>query len=160
MKLITPSFEIWEQEPGLEGIYKAIERAGRICYKSSDKITEDSAKPFVDRLINSGHTSVLEHGTIYLAMPMETIMPIEANGWGKYTKNSYSRGFRVCSINGEKRVAVTTNYRTIIENGWLDDLKYLCEPTEYHARRACVHFICDRGVSHEFVRHKIMLCVA
>lgn len=71
MRLIKPSYEIWEQEPGLEGIYKAIERAGRICYKSSDKITEDSAKPFVDRLINSGHTSVLEQGTVYLRIPIE-----------------------------------------------------------------------------------------
>ena len=42
---------------------------------------------------------------------------------------------------------------------WLDDLKYLCEPTEYHKKRVCVRFICDRGVSHEFVRHKL-LCAA
>ena len=34
MRLIKPSFEIIEQEPGLEGIYKAIELAGRNCYKS------------------------------------------------------------------------------------------------------------------------------
>lgn len=37
MKLIKPSFEIWEQPSGLEGVYKQIERAGRICYKSEDK---------------------------------------------------------------------------------------------------------------------------
>ena len=71
MKLIKASFSIWEQESGLEGIYKAIERAGRICYKSSDKITEDSAKPFVNRLIKSGHGAMLEHGTVYLRIPIE-----------------------------------------------------------------------------------------
>ena len=57
-----------------------------------------------------------------------------------------------------KYAYVTLNYRHIVENNWLEDLKYLCEPTEFHERRATVHFVCDRGVSHEFVRHK--LCVA
>lgn len=156
MKLIKPSFEIWEQPSGLEGVYKQIERVGRVCYKSEDKITEDSAKPFVDRMIKSGHGAMLEHGTVYLAMPMETILPIEANGWGKYTKNPYSKGFRVCEVDGQRRVAVATNLRVLVENNWLDDLKYICEPTEYHERRVTVHFVCDRGVSHEFVRHRVM----
>jgi thymidylate synthase (FAD) len=155
MKLIKPSYEIWQQPCGLEGVYKQIERAGRVCYKSEDKITEDSAKPFVDRMIKSGHDAILEHGTVYLAMPMETILPIVANGWGKYTKNPYSKGFRVCEVDGQRRVAVTTNLRVLIENGWLDDLQYICEPTEYHERRVTVHFVCDRGVSHEFVRHRV-----
>ena len=51
MKLIKPSFTIIEQGPGIEGIYKQIEMAGRTCYKSEDKITETSAKEFVDRMI-------------------------------------------------------------------------------------------------------------
>lgn len=155
MKLIKPSYEIWQQPCGLEGVYKQIERAGRVCYKSEDKITENSAKSFVDRMIKSGHGAMLEHGTVYLAMPMETILPIEANGWGKYTKNPYSKGFKVCEVDGQKRVAVTTNLRVLVENGWLDDLQYICEPTEYHERRVTVHFVCDRGVSHEFVRHRV-----
>lgn len=67
MRLIKPYSEIWEQLAGPEGVYKQIERAGRVCYKSEDKITEDSAKPFVDnRLIKSGHYAMLEHGTVYL----------------------------------------------------------------------------------------------
>lgn len=156
MKLVKSGFDIWQQPAGLEGIYKQIERAGRVCYKSEDKITEDSAKPFVDRMIKSGHGAMLEHGTVYLAMPMEMMLPIQANGWGKYTRNPYSKGFKVCEVNGQKRVAVTTNLRVLVENDWLDDLKYLCEPTEYHERRATVHFVCDRGVSHEFVRHRTM----
>ena len=71
MKLIKPSFLIKEQEPGLLGIYRQIEYAGRICYKSSDKITEDSATSFVDRMIKSGHGAMLEHGTVYLRIPIE-----------------------------------------------------------------------------------------
>lgn len=155
MKLIKPSFTILHQAPGLEGVYKQIELAGRTCYKSEDKITPDSAKAFVERMINSGHGAMLEHGTVYLGMPIETIIPIEANGWGKYESNKYSKGGIVCSINGEKRVAVTTNLRVLVENGWLDDLQYICEPTEYHEKRITVRFICDRGVSHEFVRHRV-----
>lgn len=155
MKLIKPSFTILHQAPGLEGVYKQIELAGRTCYKSEDKITPDSAKAFVERMINSGHGAMLEHGTVYLGMPIETIIPIEANGWGKYESNKYSKGGVVCSINGEKRVAITTNLRVLVENGWLDDLQYICEPTEYHEKRVCVKFICDRGVSHEFVRHRV-----
>lgn len=155
MKLIKPSFTILHQAPGLEGVYKQIELAGRTCYKSEDKITPDSAKAFVDRMIASGHGAMLEHGTVYLGMPIETIIPIEANGWGKYESNKYSKGGVVCSINGEKRVAITTNLRVLVENGWLDDLQYICEPTEYHEKRVCVKFICDRGVSHEFVRHRV-----
>ena len=71
MKLIKPSFEIIEQQPGLEGIYKQIEQAGRTCYKSEDKITEDSAKGFVDRMVKSGHGAMLEHGTVYLRIPID-----------------------------------------------------------------------------------------
>lgn len=155
MKLIKPSFTILHQAPGLEGVYKQIELAGRTCYKSEDKITQNSAKAFVERMINSGHGAMLEHDTVYLGMPIETIIPIEANGWGKYESNKYSKGGVVCSINGEKRVAITTNLRVLVENGWLDDLQYICEPTKYHEKRITVRFICDRGVSHEFVRHRV-----
>ena len=42
-----------------------------------------------------------------------------------------------------------------MENDWLDDLQYICEPTEYHERRVTVRFTTDRGVSHEFVRHRV-----
>ena len=155
MKLIKPSFSIWEQEPGLEGIYKAIERAGRVCYKSEDKITEGSAKPFVDRMVKSGHGAMLEHGTVYLAMPVETLLPIEANSWGKYTNNPYSRGFKVCEVDGQRRVAVTTNYRVLVEHNWLDDLKYLCKPTEFHEKRITVKFILSRSIAQEYTRHRV-----
>ena len=49
----------------------------------------------------------------------------------------------------DKYAYVTMNYRHIVENGWLDDLQYICEPTEFHAKRITVHFVCDRGVSHK-----------
>lgn len=154
MRLIDPSVEYLPQASGLEGIYKQIELVGRTCYKSQDKITKDSAKPFVNRMINSKHYAMLEHGTVYLAMPMETMFPITANDWGKYTKSPYSKGFKICEVNGEQKVAVTTNLRVLVENNWLDDLQYLCEPTEYHDRRITLKFITNIGVSREANRHK------
>lgn len=156
MKLIKPSFEVWHQPSSLEGIYKHIEHVGRVCYKSEDKITEDSAKPFVDRMIKSGHGAMLEHGTIYLAIPMTTYAPEAVN---TYLYNSYSKvnrcdDFIFTDKYGDKVAAwcVTTNYRVLVENDCLEDLEFLCEPTKYHEKRITVKFTCDRGVSHkEFV---------
>ena len=160
MKLIKPSFLIKEQEPGLLGIYRQIEYSGRICYKSLDKITENSAKKFVDRMIKSGHGAVLEHGTVYLRYDFKAEGDSNSTAywlWSKYNKNKYSESVQAQPIPGVPNgfVAITTNYRVLVENDWLDDLKYLCEPTEYHKKRVCVRFICDRGVSHEYVRHRV-----
>lgn len=154
MKLIESKAELIQQPSGLEGVYKQIELCGRTCYKSEDKITEDSAKGFVDRMIKSNHTAMLEHGTVYLAMPVETILPSSASCWGKYL-GKYSKGGIICTVNGKQRVAITTNLRVLVEHGWLDDLKYICEPTEYHEKRYTLKLTTDRGVSHELVRHRV-----
>lgn len=160
MKLIKPSFEIREQPSGLEGVYKQIEGAGRVCYKSEDKIVEGTAKAFVDRMIKSGHGAMLEHGTVYLKVfnVIENSELID-----KYKSNKYSvvkEGTEVYNCHGDilygSCKCITTNYRVLVENGWLDDLKYICKPTEFHEKRITVHFVCDRGVSHEFVRHRVM----
>lgn len=159
MKLIKPKAELLIQKNGLNELYKHIEKCSRVCYKSEDKITEDSAKPFVDRMINSNHLAMLEHGTVYL----------KDESWigstlTKYAHNKYSR-YKNVHLESEKveegytdhkrGYYVTTNLRVLVENGWLDDLKYICEPTEYHERRYTVRFTCDRGISHELVRHRV-----
>ena len=156
MRLIKPSVEIWDQEEGLNGVYKSIERAERICYKSSDKITEDSAEPFVDRMIKSLHHSMLEQGTVYLTIPREDInYHIYLS---KYRDNPYSE-YRVAqTLEGIPvgSLYISTNYRVIIEHDWTDDLKYLCKPTKFHEKRISVHFTCDRGIWNEFIRHKTL----
>lgn len=168
MKLIKPSFEIIEQKPRdivipadmeigprmwkdelINSVYRQIEIAGRTCYKSEDKITETSAKEFVDRMVKSGHTAMLEHGTVYLMIDCSGRLLDVAN---KYVNNKYSEwtlhpdGVHYC---------ITTNYRVLLQNGWLEDLQYLCEPTEYHVKRVTVRFICDMGVAREFCRHRL-----
>lgn len=63
MKIINASYHIETSIDGAE-ILKRIEKAGRTCYKSEDRITEESAKVFVRMLIERGHESVLEHASI------------------------------------------------------------------------------------------------
>lgn len=157
MKLIKPSFQIIPQED----LFKHIELCGRVCYKSEDKITDDSAERFVNGLIKSGHTSVLEHGTVYLSAMVDTTNNnrdekfIRFLGFSdKYREDFHSYSYMRHMSKTESCVFVTTNYRVLIENGWLDDLIYQCEPTVYHKKRTTVKFICDRGVSHEIVRHR------
>ena len=164
MRLIKPSVEIIKREEyDLNHIFKFIELAGRTCYKSEDRITEDSAKEFVDRMIKSGHGAMLEHGTVYLEFHVKDPSVIGEDEYhnqqalfnkliDKYITNKYS----IVKVNHYYDTAfITTNYRVLIENEWLNDLKYLCKPTVFHAKRTTVKFICDRGVSHEFVRHRV-----
>lgn len=153
MRLINPSVSLIKQNPGLSGIYQVIEKIGRVCYKSEDKITEDSAKPFVERMIKSQHLAMLEHGTVYLAASCDS----EDLIFWKVANSPYSKV--VCNDRANM-LYVTTNLRVIAElNAWEVIDKYLCEPMESHAKRICLKFITSIGVSREFNRHKL-LCAA
>lgn len=106
-----------------------------------------------------GNCAMLEHGTVYLKCKTyisnlyihpEDGQKEDSNDLCKYFDSPYSKMYD----DGEW-IYVTTNYRVLVENNWLDDLQYICEPTELHEKRYTVKFICDRGVSHEFVRHRV-----
>lgn len=60
MKIIKQFYDMLEPICGVD-ILKKIERSGRTCYKSEDKITSDSARKFVKKILDSGHHSVIEH---------------------------------------------------------------------------------------------------
>jgi thymidylate synthase (FAD) len=69
MKIINPSTRLYVSGQPLAWKYgidmlKAIERIGRTCYKSEDKITDDSYETFVRNLIKRGHLSVIEHCSV------------------------------------------------------------------------------------------------
>ena len=156
MKLINSKVEILEPIGyTIDDIYKQIEIAGRTCYKSEDKITPTSAKEFVDRMIKSGHGAMLEHGTVYLDVP---------NSAGNYNlvpffaSNPYSK-IVIKPLNDRVHNYITTNFRVIVEHfaeEYIPNvLQYICEPTEFHEKRISVRWTCDRGVSHEFVRHRV-----
>ena len=168
MRLIESNVEILPQPNLMIGVYRQIERAGRTCYKSEDKITDDSAKEFVDRMIKNGHTAMLEHGTVYLYVEetdKSTKEEVEEcyEVYDFYRTNKYSKavGIGTGTLTGHRnQYYITTNYRVIVENNRYQDFqKYICAPMANHPKRFSVRFTCDRGVSHELVRHK-KLCVA
>lgn len=143
MKLIESSVQIIEEKDP----YKMIELAGRTCYHSLDKITEDSSKEFVDRMIKLGHGAMLEHGTIYLTIA-KTAMDIGDPIF--YIKNKYSK------VNEDGLFYyITTNMRVLVENNRLDDLQYQVKPTEHHEKRITVKWILDRVTGESFLRHRV-----
>ena len=146
MEFLVAGYEIIDQEPGLEGMYKAAELPGRICYGSQDKIAPGTAEKFCKGLMKSNHGAPLEHGTVYL----KVLKHSDWNELDKYRFNKYSKYAE--SIN---YAYVTTNLRVLFENGWMDDLQYWCEPTEYHERRVQVRFTIDRFTGEEFLRHRV-----
>lgn len=150
MRLIKTNFEIWEQPTGLEGMYKQIELIGRVCTKSEDKITDTSAKEFVEKMIKLNHGAVLEHGSIYLYIDYHD--PSFNKVIDRYANNKYSK----CNYfpTFPNKAYISSNLRVLIENDWLDDLKYLCEPTKFHEKRICVKFVLPIGISREFCRHR------
>jgi len=156
MKLIENKIEKLEQKNDLLGIYEQIEIAGRTAYKSLDKIEYDengrskTAKEFVERMISMNHGSTLEHGTVYLKVPINTDVA------GNYLDNPYTICKLVCKNNKEDNWwAITTNYRVLVESDLLDDLEFLCEPTEYHEKRTMFRLTCARVQADSFVRHRV-----
>ena len=150
MRITKPSYEIIPQGNGMEGIYKQIELCGRTCYKSSDKIEDGSAKPFVERMINSKHLAMCEHGTVYLHVSYNQDFIGQSGLVERYERNPYSKVRNI----GEDHY-ITTNYRVIVENGWFDDLDFLCEPTRWHEKRVTVRFTTQIAVSREANRHRV-----
>ena len=63
MKIIEPKVEILTPING-EEILKHLEKVGRICYKSEDKIADDSYEKFIGNIIKRGHESIVEHFNI------------------------------------------------------------------------------------------------
>ena len=170
MEFIKPSVEIWEQGTTLEDMWKHIARCTRVCYQSTPKNDGETDEEFVKRVIlrpdsSTGelnfdkiHGAMLEHGTIYLEIYCYN--GCEDDNYYKiinYRENKYSIVNNIF-YNGEsiaKNFAITTNLRVLYENNWLDDLKYICAPTEHHVKRVTVSFTTNIGVTREFNRHRV-----
>ena len=153
MKLIKQSFEILEQKDfSLIGIKKFIERCGRVCYKSEDKITDDSYEKFVNMLEKRDHARPLEFGTVHLKMHISYLHKLRDilcinkmwnNGWIKYHYIG-------------KLAYVTTNYRyylSIIKVYPDIQKSFDTQDDKLYPRRYTVHFITSRGVMDEFRTH-------
>ena len=157
MILLEQKAEYLKQEPGVEGVYKVIEKAARTCYKSEAKCdgTVEGAKAFVERMIKSHHTAMLESCSVYLKCyrnfkyekntgMVECPSDLEFYATNKYSKFNLDEDYNY----------VTTNLRVLVENNRLDDLKYWSEPTDMHEKRYTFRLVTDRAIANEIVRHR------
>lgn len=166
MKIIEPNAIELKQGSGFEGMLKHIEVCGRTCYKSEDKITEDSCHRFVNMLREHAHGAMLEHGTVYLTVPNYLKLLLSKDAIKDKSCFDLLRDNNYTKINNdivpktgdisECFSYITTNYRVIVENNLEDFMeKYKSECTEHHYKRRTFKITCNRGVSHEFVRHRV-----
>lgn len=154
MKLIKQSFEILEQKDfSLIGIKKFIERCGRVCYKSEDRITDNSYEKFVNMLVKRDHARPLEFGTVHLKISsgmlfdkfLQDLVDYKLYNpvWIKYKKLP-------------EYTYITTNYRHYLQI--IKKCPYIAEYfTEqdncYYPSRYTVHMVLSRGVMDEFRTH-------
>lgn len=180
MKIIKPSVEFFGAVPtDYTNALRFIEVAGRTCYRSEDKITADSAEGFVKRLINAGHLAMVEHSNFVVRLPQPTTIVLGLGETisalaGKYlttaqdTQYIYIGGNLTAWIQANSKhsslksaifVPFSRQYGDLFNisnrqngsNAW-----QVCPHDEIPAvlHRYSAKFICDRGVSHELVRHR------
>lgn len=156
MRLINQNYEICNQTDfSISSIYKHIEKCTRVAYKSEDKITENSAASFINKLIIMKHLAPMEFGTVHFKIPITLFKTfiedliycdLYNKEWLKYKAvDSY--------------IYFTTNYRH-----WLElekKVSYIreyfnSEDNEYYPKRYTVKLITNRAISHEVVRHRTM----
>lgn len=148
MQIVKPAVEIWLQNQvhGKEGIYKQIEKVGRVCYKSEDKITETSAEEFVYRLTSAKHLAMLEHGTVYLVLDDKQNDLINF-----FDADAYSEVY----VYSDHKAYVTTNARVLYEHNMMELLDQNVPATVWHAKRVTVHFTTQIAISRELNRHRV-----
>lgn len=156
MKLIKQSYEILEQKDfTLVGIKKFIERCGRVCYKSEDKITDNSYEKFVGMLERRDHARPLEFGTVHLRMSDAKFEILQTLLMDK-VYNDYWIKYNIIYTEDEDNCYITTNYRYYLEMckyaPWLP--MYLDDSdSPSYPKRYTVHFIINRVTMDSFRTH-------
>ena len=162
MKVINASVQEIKQGSGIKAIYQHIEKCGRTCYKSEDKITEDSAMKFFQGLVKRKHFAMLEHGTVYLRIPYFLINDKSMDtAIHKIRYSKYS--FTIFDYTDSRGTIlyITTNMRVLVEQVPRDILDYILrnfaleEPSTKHIKRLTAKFTISRGIANEFVRHRV-----
>lgn len=162
MKLINQSFEILEQKDfTIIGIKKFIERCGRVCYKSQDRITDNSYEKFVDMLEKRDHARPLEFGTVHLKMPWSNFNNFVGFCISKGFWDSCWIKYNIDRESEDKMVYITTNYRYYKKlvtlkplYGYIDIEEFFTEEdNKFYPKRYTIHFITSRGIMDEFRTH-------
>ena len=118
MKIVEPKVELIKQGPGIKGIYKMIETAGRTCYKSEPN-EKTTPKEFTERMIKSNHGAMLEHGTMYFDVPLGS--PAEDEEYLRkstiiqlFKKNKYSKVNKYSEKHKFDGVGITQSRQIIV----------------------------------------------
>ena len=158
MKLVENKAELIQQNNGINGLYDHI----KACVYNKNDDSQVSSEDFVKFLIENKKYNELEFGTVYLAafIDRHTTTISDATDIYKmanrYQENPYS--IVCCTLpendNDTDKFYITTNYRVLVENNWLDDLKYLCSPTENHVKRFSFKLTTSIGVSKHLYKYK------
>ena len=99
MKIVSPSFTILTEINGSD-VLKKLELIGRVCYKSEDKITDESAREFITRIIKNGHEAIIEHFSISVKVVCDRGVSHEIV---RHRIASYAQeSTRYCNYNKEK----------------------------------------------------------
>lgn len=157
MKIIKPKVVQWHCINTVDHIWEHAARCARVCYQSQPMKSGESGKDFLLRTIakngfkkdKSSHMSVLEHATVYLTINKGLYSDI----YRRYNTNSYSKVNAIYS-NGRFISYITTNLRVLVENNWLDDLRFIASDISKHHKRYTFSIITNIGVSRELNRHR------
>lgn len=147
MKIVNPEVEIIHEENPL----RRIELCGRVCYKSEGRITDDSAKNFVKKLIERGHTSVLEHARVIV--PGKRVIDLTVPYLNECKEAPYGMKYRIrLASDNRGRNIYMVNVRDFCAIGaTLEELETLKNADDYMT----VRFTCDRAIANELVRHRV-----
>lgn len=147
MKIVNPEVEIIHEENPL----RRIELCGRVCYKSEGKITDDSAKNFVKKLVERGHTSVLEHARVIV--PGKRVIDLTVTYLNECKEAPYGMKYRIrlASDNRGRNIYMVNVRDFCAIGGKPDELETLKNADDYMT----VRFTCDRAIANELVRHRV-----
>jgi thymidylate synthase (FAD) len=182
MRILTSNAELVQQEPGLVGAYKQIEKVGRACWASENLITDTSYEKFVEGLMEREHNAPLEHGTIYLIyiigspiydpyymVHTDDVQFFKRNPYSKVVEKHFDVAAQakdsewmyefVAQYGPSTAYFITTNLRVIVENFDVETREkildhFVMNPYPEHEKRITVHFTCQRAISAEFNRHR------
>lgn len=147
MKIVDPEVEIIHEENPL----RRIELCGRVCYKSERKITDDSARIFVEKLVERGHTSVLEHARVIV--PGKRVIDLTVTYLNECKEAPYGMKYRIrlASDNRGRNIYMVNVRDFCAIGGKPDELETLKNADDYMT----VRFTCDRAIANELVRHRV-----
>lgn len=151
MELIRQSVDVWGLCPTgeIESI-KRLEKCGRICYKSESKITDTSCFSFIQNIINSGHTSVLEHSNLVIKGDEKDLLFLFGDKKyfrvkGRYVSANLRAWLEYFNVN-----SIPSIYQRVLAFG------SIIEGVPDSLKRITVKFTTSRAITHQLVRHRVM----